>query len=171
MTSWQALTNSEKQMKFNKIFMTTAKMMAEMSSCLRRKTGAVLVKDNRIISTGYNGVPSGYSHCEKCIRLEKKIESGKNLELCVATHAEINAILMCAKNGIATKQTILYCVASPCNSCLGQLINAGIEAVVFEEIYGNNHILKTVDDDVIKLYQYYDGHIKQYIREEYIEIL
>jgi len=156
------IENTDRQCEFNKIFMEVAEKMAKMSTCLRRQTGAVLVKDNRIISTGYNGAPSKYPHCKECLRIKKNIESGKSLELCIAVHAEINAILMCAKNGISTKDTILYCIVSPCNLCLGQLINAGVKAIVFKEIYGNNYILNTVKADIIELYVYNDGFVSLY---------
>jgi len=117
--------------------MSIAEMVSTRSTCLRRKVGAVLVKDKRIISTGYNGSPSGLKHCEEvgCLREKLGVPSGERHELCRGLHAEQNAIIQAALHGVSTKGAILYCTHCPCSLCTKMLINAGISRVVYKEGY------------------------------------
>jgi len=118
-------------------FMNIAKLVSERSTCLRRKVGAVIVKDKRILATGYNGAPTGLTHCEitGCIREKLKIPSGERHELCRGLHAEQNAILQAAYHGVSIKGSILYITCHPCSVCAKMIINAGIEEIIIEEGY------------------------------------
>ncbi|MCE5201488.1 MAG: cytidine/deoxycytidylate deaminase family protein [Synergistaceae bacterium] len=114
-------------------FLLIAKVVASRSTCLRRKVGAVLVRDKQILSTGYNGAPKGISHCEDvgCMREKLNIPSGERHEICRGSHAEINAIAQAASAGVATQGCWLYCTHEPCVYCTKALINAGCERVVY----------------------------------------
>lgn len=118
-------------------FMTIAEMVAKRSTCLRRHVGAVLVKDKRILATGYNGAPAGLKHCEEvgCIRQNASIPSGERHELCRGLHAEQNAIIQAAYHGISISGSTLYCTNKPCVICSKMLINAGIEKIFYKEGY------------------------------------
>jgi dCMP deaminase len=117
--------------------MEIARLVARRSTCLRRQVGAVLVKDKNILATGYNGTPSGISHCEEvgCLRALQKVPSGERHELCRGLHAEQNAIIQAAKHGINISGATLYCTNSPCVICSKMIINAGIERIVYLEGY------------------------------------
>jgi len=117
--------------------MSIAQMVSTRSTCLRRKVGAVLVKDRRIISTGYNGPPSGLKHPEEvgCLREKLGVPSGERHELCRGLHAEQNAIIQAALHGVSTKGSVLYCTHCPCSLCVKMLINAGIVKVIYREGY------------------------------------
>ena len=118
-------------------FMDMAKLAARRSSCLRRAVGAVLVKERRLLATGYNGVPSGVTHCEitGCLREELNIPSGERHELCRGLHAEQNAIIQAALHGVSTRDAILYCTNLPCIICAKMLINSGVRRVVYLDGY------------------------------------
>ena len=107
------------------------------STCLRRHVSAVLVKDKRIISTGYNGAPSGVPHCLEvgCLRTKLKIPSGQRHEICRGLHAEQNAIIQAALNGVPTSGATCYCTIMPCVICIKMLINAGIKRIVYIDEY------------------------------------
>ena len=110
----------------NETFLDLARKIGDNSKCCRAKVGAILVKDNRIISTGYNGKPSGWND-EAC--------SGECNGCKETIHAEINAIIFAAKNGMSTKDCVLYITHSPCQHCCLAIIQAGIKVVFFEELY------------------------------------
>ncbi len=115
-------------------------LIAKRSTCLRRKVGAVIVKDNRILATGYNGVPTGIVHCEAaggCLRQKLNVPSGERHELCRGLHAEQNAIIQAAYHGIDIHDSILYCTTQPCIVCSKMLINAGIKEIIFREAYAD----------------------------------
>ena len=118
-------------------FMRITKLVATRSSCLRRSVGAVLVKDKRILATGYNGAPSGMAHCEEagCLRDQLHIPSGERHELCRGLHAEQNAIIQAARQGTEIKDSTLYCTTAPCSLCAKMLINAGVTRIVYEGSY------------------------------------
>jgi len=113
-------------------FLQLADLVATRSTCLRRQVGAVLVRNERIISTGYNGAPRGLKHCPDtgCLREERQIPSGHRYELCRGVHAEQNAIINAAFYGIATQDSVIYCTNQPCIICARMIINAGIVKVV-----------------------------------------
>lgn len=118
-------------------FMRITKLVATRSSCLRRSVGAVLVKDKRILATGYNGAPAGMTHCEEagCLRDQLHIPSGERHELCRGLHAEQNAIIQAARQGTEIKDSTLYCTTAPCSLCAKMLINAGVTRIVYEGSY------------------------------------
>ncbi len=118
-------------------FMRIALLVRERSSCFHRKVGAVIVKRNRILSTGYNQPPSGFPHCDQigCIRDDLGIKSGENQEVCYALHAEQNALMQAARFGIATEDATIYVTHKPCSVCARLIINAGIKRVVYLEDY------------------------------------
>jgi len=122
---------------WDEYFMQMAELARTRSTCLRRGVGAVIVKDNHVLATGYNGAPSGLSHCSEtgCIREQMKIPSGQHHELCRALHAEQNAIIQAAKMGVKIDGATLYCTTQPCIICTKMIINAGIKRVVIVESY------------------------------------
>lgn len=118
-------------------FMQITRLVAQRSTCLRRKVGAVAVKDKRILATGYNGAPAGMVDClEKgCLRQELNIPSGQRHEICSGLHAEQNTIIQAAVYGIILKGAEMYCTHQPCLICTKMLINCGITSVYFAEPY------------------------------------
>lgn len=118
-------------------FMQIALKVASRSTCLRRKTGAVIVRDKRILATGYNGAPSGIRHCDEvgCLREELNVPSGERHELCRGLHAEQNAILQAALHGVSLKDSEIYTTHEPCVLCSKMLINVGIKRIYFLEPY------------------------------------
>ena len=121
-------------------FMDMARLASRRSSCLRRAVGAVLVKDRRLLATGYNGVPSGVTHCEVtgCLREKLGVASGERHELCRGLHAEQNAIIQAAFHGVSIRGAVLYCTNLPCIICAKMLINAGVRRVVYLEGYADS---------------------------------
>jgi len=122
---------------WDEYFMSIAEQVSGRSTCLRRNIGAVLVKDKRILATGYNGVPSGLAHCEEvgCLREQRNIESGSRHELCRGIHAEQNAVIQAARHGIPIDGASIYCTHQPCVLCAKILINAGVTEIMFRESY------------------------------------
>ncbi len=122
---------------WDEYFMDIARLVARRSTCMRRKVGAVLVKDKRILATGYNGAPTGLAHCAEvgCLREQQEIPSGQRHELCRGLHAEQNAIIQAAFHGITIADATLFCTTLPCSICFKMLVNAGITSVVYEDGY------------------------------------
>lgn len=118
-------------------FMNMALLVSSRSTCLRRNVGAVIVKDKRVLSTGYNGSPKGTRHCEElgCIREQMNIPSGTRHELCRGVHAEQNAVVQAAYFGVSVKDATIYTTTYPCSMCAKILINAGISEIVYDEGY------------------------------------
>ena len=118
-------------------FLKIAKLASTRSTCIRRHVGAVLVKEKKILATGYNGAPSGISHCVDvgCLRDEEQIPSGQRHELCRGLHAEQNAILQAAYHGVSIQGSVLFCTNFPCVICSKMLINAGIRQIFYLEGY------------------------------------
>ena len=118
-------------------FMDIARTCAQRTTCRRRQIGAVFVKDNRMLATGYNGVPSGIEHCTDrgCLREELGIPSGQQHELCRGLHAEQNALIQAARYGISIEGASVYCTAQPCVVCAKMLINAGVLEIVYDAEY------------------------------------
>ncbi|MFA5114525.1 MAG: cytidine/deoxycytidylate deaminase family protein [Candidatus Omnitrophota bacterium] len=126
-----------KRPSWDEYFLEVAELVAKRATCLRRQVGAVLVKDKKILSTGYNGAPSGLDHCFDigCIRQKLNIPSGERHELCRGLHAEQNVILQAALHGTSTKDSTLYITNQPCAICAKMLINAGIKEVIIADGY------------------------------------
>lgn len=117
--------------------MQVAEVVARRSTCLRRNIGAVIVKDKRILATGYNGAPTGLAHCTEvgCLREKLGIPSGERHEICRGLHAEQNALIQAAKYGIAVEGSTIYSTTEPCSLCAKMLINAGINRIVYRDPY------------------------------------
>lgn len=117
--------------------MAIAELVSRRSTCLRRGVGAVLVKDRRVLATGYNGSPSGLRHCLDigCMRKELNVPSGERHELCRGLHAEQNAIIQAAFHGVSVKGSTLYCTNHPCTICAKMIINAGIVKITYQNGY------------------------------------
>jgi len=126
-----------KRPSWDEYFMNITNIVLTRSTCLRRQVGAVLVKDRRILATGYNGAPSGIPHCSEvgCIREEKNIPSGERLDICRASHAEANCIAQAARHGGSIYNSTIYCTYYPCLPCVKLIINAGITRLVYGDEY------------------------------------
>jgi dCMP deaminase len=122
---------------WNDYFMGIADLVAGRATCIRRKVGAVLVKDRRILCSGYNGAPAGLPHCKEtgCLRRQLNVPSGVKHELCRGVHAEQNVIIQAAYHGVAVAGASLYCTNQPCSICAKMLINAGIQEIYFRDGY------------------------------------
>jgi dCMP deaminase len=129
--------NRRQRPTWNEYFMRIARLAATRSTCLRRQVGAVIVKNKKVLATGYNGSPSGLKHCLDigCLREELGIPSGQRHELCRAIHAEQNAIIQAATSGISIEGGVLYSTTFPCILCAKMLINAGIREIYVAEGY------------------------------------
>jgi len=129
-------------------FMDIARLVAHRSTCLRRQVGAVMVKSKHVLATGYNGTPSGITHCSEtgCLRDQLKVPSGERHELCRGLHAEQNAIIQAARHGIDIHGATLYCTHSPCIICSKMLINAGIKQIVYIHGYPDQMSLDMIGE-------------------------
>ena len=145
-----------KRPSWDEYFMQITELVKERSTCLRRKVGAVIVKNKRILTTGYNGPPEGFKHCDElggCIRDRLHIPSGQRQELSRAVHAEQNAIVQAAKMGISIDGGTIYVTNHPCVICTKMLINAGIKRIVYKEGYPDElskEMLKEGDIEVVQ---------------------
>jgi dCMP deaminase len=118
-------------------FMKMAELVATRSTCLRRQVGAVVVKEKRVLTTGYNGAPKGLKHCGEvgCVREQNQVESGTRHELCRGVHAEQNAVIQAAYFGASIKDATMYTTNFPCVMCAKILVNAGVREVVYKDEY------------------------------------
>lgn len=142
-------------------FMEIASVVAKRSTCLRRQVGAILVKDRRILSTGYNGSPSGLAHCEEvgCKREQENVPSGQRHEICRAVHAEQNAIIQAAIAGISIDGAACYTTSFPCVLCAKMLINCHVSAIYYEEGYPDELSKSLLNEAGIPLHQI--DHLQQ----------
>ncbi len=131
------MSDNENRPEWEEYFMDIALLVSKRSTCTRRKVGAVIVKDKRILTSGYNGAPTGLLHCEEigCLRQKNSVPSGQRHELCRGLHAEQNAIIQAAYHGIKIRGGSMFCTTLPCSICFKMLINAGINKIVFDEGY------------------------------------
>ncbi len=135
----QNTSSPKKRPSWDEYFMKLAEVIKKRSNCLRKPYGALIVKNNRIINTGYNGTPHGVKNCDEggCVRCAKRdrgeIKTHEYQESCICIHAEQNAIIQAAYLGVSTKGGTMYSTISPCSSCAKLIINAGIIRYVFEE--------------------------------------
>ena len=119
-------------------FMRMAHLVKERGTCRRRKVGAVIVRDKMVVSTGYNGAPRGVPHCSSetgCLTDDEAIAAGRRASVCMAAHAEINAIVQAGYNNVSVKGGTLFCTTFPCNFCSKAIVNAGVREIVYEEGY------------------------------------
>ncbi|MEN8781249.1 MAG: cytidine/deoxycytidylate deaminase family protein [Desulfobacterales bacterium] len=136
-------------------FMNITALVAQRSTCTRRAVGAIIVKDKRILSTGYNGAPSGIRHCLEvgCLRESLQVPSGERHELCRGIHAEQNAIIQAAYHGVSVNNAVLYCTNQPCAICAKMIINAGIKKIYYQSGYTDalaQEMLSEAGIDLIK---------------------
>jgi dCMP deaminase len=144
---------------WDEYFMRMAELAATRSTCLRRQVGAVIVKDKKILATGYNGAPSGLRHCLDigCLRDKLGIPSGERHELCRATHAEQNAIVQAAMFGVSIKGSTMYSTTQPCILCTKLIINAGIEKIVIKDSYPDLMSRQMLKEAKVKIQVYKKG--------------
>ena len=133
--------------------MNFANLARSRSSCLRRKVGAVIVKEKNVLATGYNGAPAGLAHCHEagCLRERLGVPSGEKHELCRGLHAEQNAIIQAAYHGTPIRRADLYCTTFPCVICTKMLINAGIKRIFYQEGYADDLAREMLDQSDIQL--------------------
>ncbi|MCR4440668.1 MAG: cytidine/deoxycytidylate deaminase family protein [Peptococcaceae bacterium] len=143
---------------WDEYFMEITKMVAMRSTCLRRQVGSIIVKDKRIIATGYNGAPTGLPHCAEtgCMREKLQIPAGERHELCLGLHAEQNAIIQAAVHGISVAGGTLYTTTQPCILCSKMLINARIKRIVFAGPYPDTLSLSLLKSAGIELCPWYE---------------
>lgn len=137
--------------------MSIAFLIARRSTCLRRQVGAVIVRNNRLLASGYNGVPSGIRHCAEwggCLREQKKIPSGERHELCRGLHAEQNAIIQAAFYGTSIDGSNIYCTTLPCIVCAKMMINAGIKKIIYSDGYPDQLSQDMIAEAGIEMRQY-----------------
>jgi dCMP deaminase len=140
---------------WDEYFLEVADLVSKRTTCIRRRVGAVLVRDKKILATGYNGAPSGLKHCIDigCLRKELNVPSGERHELCRGLHAEQNVLLQAALHGVSTKGSTIYTTNQPCIICAKMLVNAGIKRVVISEGYPDKlseDILKEAGIELVK---------------------
>lgn len=138
---------------WDEYFLEIAGIVSKRSTCLRRKVGALVVKNRRILATGYNGTPSGIKHCAQvgCLRAKLKIPSGQRHELCRGLHAEQNVLLQAALYGISLSNSTLYITNQPCIICAKMIINAGIKEVVIAGEYPDKMARQFLDEAGVKI--------------------
>lgn len=131
------MANEDLRMPWRDYFMNIAFLVRERSTCLRRKVGAVAVRDNRILSTGYNGAPAGVRHCLEagCLRAGLGIPSGQRHEICRGLHAEQNIVIQAAVHGLSIAGADIYCTNHPCSLCAKMLVNCGVGKVYYADSY------------------------------------
>lgn len=147
---------SEERPSWDHYFIKIAEDVAERAICVKRKVGAIIVKDKHLLSTGYNGAPKGFAHCTEatCIRKQMNVPSGQRHELCRGLHAEQNAIIQAAVHGVAIEGGTLYATYQPCVICAKMMINAGIKRLVYTGGYPDElaaDMLKESKMEVVKL--------------------
>ena len=138
---------------YDEYFMEMAHIVSKRSTCMRRKVGAILVKDKHILSTGYNGAPKGLKHCEEvgCLREQMNIPSGQRHEICRGLHAEQNAIIQASVFGTSIKDSVLYSTNTPCVVCAKMLINAGVKEIVYSGDYPDDLAKEMLRESKIKI--------------------
>ncbi|HIH00380.1 MAG TPA: dCMP deaminase family protein [Thermoplasmata archaeon] len=143
----------EPRPSYDEYFMEMAYVVAKRSTCLRRKVGAILVKEKHILSTGYNGAPKGFKHCSEtgCLRENQNIPSGERHELCRGLHAEQNAIIQAAVFGVSIKGSVLYCTNTPCVVCVKMLINAGVTEIIYAGEYPDALAKQMMSESTLKI--------------------
>lgn len=134
-------------------FMQIAAVISTRSTCMRRRVGALLVCNKRILATGYNGAPAGLKHCLEvgCLREQLNVPSGEKHELCRGLHAEQNAIIQAAIHGVAIKGSVLYSTHYPCSVCAKMLVNAGVSSLVIAENYPDDLAKRIFSEAGIKI--------------------
>lgn len=138
---------------WDEYFLEVAQLVAKRSTCLRRRVGAVAVRDRRILATGYNGAPSGLSHCIDigCLRQKLGIPSGQRQELCRGLHAEQNVIIQALIHKIDLKDSAIYVTNQPCVICSKMLISAGVREIIMLDGYPDELARQMLKEAKIKV--------------------
>ena len=154
------MAGKESRPSWGNYFMNITNLVAERSTCTRRAVGAVLVKEKRILSTGYNGAPTGLKHCLEvgCLREQLGVESGKMHELCRGIHAEQNAIIQAAYHGVSVKGATIFCTNQPCSICARMIINAGIQKIYYQSGYADSLAKELLGEAGIELQRIDSDH-------------
>ena len=154
------MAEKESRPSWGNYFMNITNLVAERSTCTRRAVGAVLVKEKRILSTGYNGAPTGLKHCLEvgCLREKLGVESGKMHELCRGIHAEQNAIIQAAYHGVSVKGATIFCTNQPCSICARMIINAGIQKIYYQSGYADSLAKELLGEAGIELQRIDSDH-------------
>lgn len=150
---------NEKFDKWDKRFIDMAQLVSTWSSCFQtnRQVGAVIVKNKRVMTTGYNGAASGIKSCKErgsCLRRELNIPSGTRHEICYATHAEQNAIIQAAKLGVCIDGATLYCTHQPCVICAKMIINSGIKRIVYKDGYPDEFSMQLLRESGVEIVKF-----------------
>ena len=150
------MTHGNDRPSWDDYFMDITCLVAKRATCLRRAVGAVIVKDRRVLATGYNGAPSHVRHCAEvgCLREQLNVPSGERHELCRGIHAEQNAIIQAAYHGVSIKGADLFCTNLPCSICAKMIINAGIVRIVYQSGYADSiskEMLAEAEVELVKL--------------------
>ena len=151
-------------------FLMIALVASTRSTCLRRRVGAIIVRDKFIVSTGYNGAPQGVEHCSEigCMREKLAIPSGERHEMCRGSHAELNAIAQAAKIGVSTEGAAIICTHEPCSFCTKAILNAGINEVVFIYPYPDNLAREMMAESKVVIRQFEESALasaREYLNE------
>lgn len=142
---------------WDEYFMKITELVATRSTCIRRSVGCIVVRNKRILTTGYNGPPEGIEHCESrggCMRDKLNIPSGERMELSRAIHAEQNAIIQAARMGMSIEDSTVYVTTHPCFTCSKMLINAGIKKIIYREGYPDKYARSILKEAGVKVIQY-----------------
>lgn len=150
------LVQNNMRPSWNEYFMQIAHLVKTRSTCLRRQVGAVVIKDKRILATGYNGAPTHCTHCSEigCLREQLEIPSGERHELCRALHAEQNVIAQAALHGISLQGATLYVTTQPCSLCAKLIINSGLSHVIYQGNYPDPLATQLLKESGITLTQF-----------------
>lgn len=155
----------------NEYYMAIAQLAASRSTCLSRKVGAVIVKDDNPISFGFNGPARGVSHCEENGGCERRkmadYASGKYLELCPASHAEQNAIAFAAYHGISTRDATIYVNTFPCKDCMNSIVNSGIKKIIYNSDYDAELSKRIAKEAGLEIEKYSGRSFKEIITDNF----
>jgi dCMP deaminase len=152
-----------KRISWDEYFLRIAELVAERSTCLRRRVGAVLVRDRRILATGYNGPPHGLAHCDEvgCLRQKRRIPAARQIEICRGIHAEQNAIVQAATFGTPVPGARLYCTHQPCITCTKMLINAGVMEILVSDDYPDQLAAAMLREAGVKFRRFRRGKVRR----------
>ena len=148
------MQKSSERISWDEYFMQMAELTARRSTCLRRSVGAVIVQERHVVATGYNGAPRGIRHCDErggCLREKLNVPSGQRHELCMALHAEQNAIIQAATLGQSIEGATIYVTHQPCIICAKMIINAGINRIIVRQGYPDEMARQILDEAGIKV--------------------
>ncbi|MBI5701333.1 dCMP deaminase family protein [Candidatus Saganbacteria bacterium] len=141
---------------WDEYFMKITKDVSTRATCVKRQVGAIVVKDNHMLASGYNGSPKGFEHCteETCIRKQMNVPSGQRHELCRGLHAEQNSIIQAAVHGVKIDGSTMYCTYQPCVICVKMMVNAGIVRLVYEGGYPDELASQMLKESNMEVVQY-----------------